>query len=75
MSYRKEIKLKIKNSKILEFKNFLIKKNFYREYPERFVKSVYFDNKKFDMFKDSLEGLVPRKKIRLRSYNSNKNFF
>ena len=62
MSFRKEIKLKIKNSKILEFKNFLIEKKFSREHPERLVKSVYFDNRKFDMFKDSLEGSIPRKK-------------
>ena len=75
MSFRKEIKLKIVNSKIFEFKNYLMEKNFFTQYPDRLVTSIYFDNDKFDMYKDSIEGSIPRKKIRIRSYDSNKKFY
>ena len=37
---------------------------------DRIISSVYFDNKFFQMFKDSEEGCVPRKKIRLRKYSN-----
>ena len=38
-------------------------------YPTRLISSIYFDNKNYDSFIDSEEGLVPRKKVRLRTYN------
>ena len=75
MSFRKEIKLKIDTSKINDFRDYILKKNFIEEYPERLIESIYFDNFNYEMFKDSLEGTVPRKKIRLRSYNKKKNYF
>ncbi len=75
MSFRKEIKLKIDKSKINNFKNFIFEKNFTKQYPDRLIESIYFDNISYEMFKDSLEGTVPRKKIRLRSYNKKKDYF
>lgn len=75
MSFRKEIKLKIDTSKINDFKNYILEKNFIEEYPERLIESIYFDNLNYEMLKDSLEGSVPRKKIRIRSYNKKKNYF
>jgi len=38
-------------------------------FPERRVESVYFDTVDFEYFRDSEEGLLPRYKVRLRSYN------
>ena len=38
-----------------------------------FSSSIYFDNRTLDMFSDSEEGNLPRKKIRLRSYPPNSN--
>ena len=38
-------------------------------YPERNINSVYLDNRNFSMYNESLEGTVPRKKIRIRNYN------
>ena len=35
-------------------------------YPERNINSVYFDNDNLSMYHDSIEGSVPRKKIRIR---------
>ena len=66
MSFRFEEKciIDIKN------KNFLIKYlnefNLSRLYPTRIVSSIYFDNFNKEMFLHSEEGLVPRKKLRIR---------
>lgn len=40
----------------------------------RKVLSVYFDNVGTKMFSDSEEGLLPRKKVRIRWYDNNKKF-
>ena len=55
------------------FNNFLVKKflklnSAKKLYNPRIVKSLYFDNNSLDMFHNSEEGIVPRKKIRIRSY-------
>ena len=42
-------------------------------YPERIICSTYFDTIDLKMYKDTHEGIVPRKKIRIRTYNS-RNF-
>ena len=70
MSFRVEEKILVN-----ENNNFLVKKflklNFLKKlYNPRVVKSLYFDNDSFDMFQHSEEGIVPRKKIRIRTYGS-----
>ena len=40
--------------------------------PKRKIESIYFDNKIKTSFKDSEEGVVPRKKIRIRNYPATK---
>ena len=42
-------------------------------YPKRFINSVYFDNQSLTAYNDSIEGLTPRKKIRVRSYPDSHN--
>ena len=37
-------------------------------YPERIICSRYFDNQKKEIYFDTVEGIVPRKKIRIRNY-------
>ena len=70
MSFRIEEKLYIKIEHLIDFKIFL-KKNYSKKlFHERIIKSLYFDNINFDMYNDSIEGLVPRKKIRIRQYLS-----
>ena len=68
MSYRIEKKLFIQKGNFFEFKKKLIKKGAKKIYKDRKISSLYFDNYKKDMFYDSLEGLTPRKKIRVRNY-------
>ena len=68
MSYRIEEKLSIDNNNILEFKKYLSSKSVKQIYKPRKIESLYFENNKRDMYYDSLEGLTPRKKIRIRNY-------
>ena len=68
MSFRKEEKLFIKSEHILDFKKFLEDHSVKNLYKPRKIKSLYFDNLNFEMFNDSIEGVVPRKKIRVREY-------
>ena len=53
---------------MLEFKEFLKKKKIKNIYHPRLIESLYFDNNSFQMSNDSEEGIVPRKKIRIRKY-------
>jgi hypothetical protein len=68
MSFRKEEKLNIHKSQLLNLLNWIYKNDGYKLYDTRIVSSTYFDNDDMQMFKDSEEGSVPRKKIRIRSY-------
>ena len=68
MSFRIEEKLFITNESLLDFKSFLNKQHAKTLYDSRVVQSLYFENLNYDIFKDSLEGIVPRKKIRIRNY-------
>ncbi len=68
MSFRKEEKLNIHESQLLNLLNWIYKNDGYKLYDTRIVSSTYFDNDDMQMFKDSEEGSVPRKKIRIRSY-------
>ena len=67
MSFRIEDKLYIKSENLIDFKNFL-KINFCKSlYKPRIIESLYFDNHKLQTYNDSIEGMVPRKKIRIRN--------
>ena len=65
---RIEYKIDIDASKKITFLNFLKKNKAKTLYKKRLVNSIYFDNDDFEMYFDSVEGLSPRKKIRLRYY-------
>lgn len=70
MSFRNELKSILSYSKKNIFDNWL-KKNFAKKiYPERKINSIYLDNSKLSMYFDSVEGVLPRKKIRIRTYNN-----
>ena len=73
MSFRVEEKLLIDKLQIFEFKDFLFSRKARILYPKRIIKSLYFDNSSGDMYRDSIEGSTPRKKIRVRNYPNNKN--
>ena len=77
MSFRIEEKLLINFNQVFDLKKWLSDKRYYKLYPDRKIKSLYFDNLSFEMYNDSIEGVVPRKKIRIREYpgeNDNKYY-
>jgi len=68
----KKFIIKKTSKKVIE-KN--IKKLGFKEiYEPRLVSSLYYDTLNFNCYKDSEEGIVPRKKYRVRNYNSDKNY-
>lgn len=69
MSFRKELKSILTYSKKNLLQKWIFENNGEILYPERNINSVYYDNKNLSMYHDSVEGLVPRKKIRVRNYN------
>ncbi len=69
MSFRKEEKLNFAKSQLLNLYSWISKNEGIKIYDDRLVSSTYFDNETMQMFKDSEEGTVPRKKIRIRSYD------
>jgi len=70
MCFRNEIKLKTSNSMEHRFIKWLNNNNGKKIHPNREVTSIYFDTDNLNSFNDSIEGTVPRKKIRLRTYNN-----
>ena len=72
--FRIENKYKIELNKLDELYKFLNDNNAEVLFPRRFIKSIYFDNNSYSSYFNSLEGIVPRKKIRLRSYLNLENF-
>ena len=63
MSFRIEEKLFIKKENLIEFLEFFNKKSAKQVYEPRNIQSLYFDNINFQTYSDSIEGLVPRKKL------------
>ncbi|MDC1158914.1 VTC domain-containing protein [Pelagibacteraceae bacterium] len=70
MSFRREIKATLSKSKLFQLINWIYDQKGEILYPERTINSVYFDNLNLNMYHQSVEGVLPRKKIRLRTYNS-----
>lgn len=74
MSFRKELKSIVFENKINKLIKWINENNGKVLYPERNINSVYLDNRNLSMYNDSLEGTVPRKKIRIRNYNNDLAF-
>lgn len=70
MKPRIEQKLEFNKGDYLSFLRWLKKKEAKILYPERIICSRYFDTLDLRMYYHTLEGIVPRKKIRIRTYNS-----
>ena len=68
MSFRLEDKIKLHVGELTRLKNLIVENNGKKLFPNRSIESIYFDNKFFDMYNDSEEGVLPRKKVRVRNY-------
>lgn len=71
MSFRKEIKYKLTLSDQKILKKELIIKGMKLLFAKRKINSLYFDTDNLDFYKNSEEGVLPRKKIRIRWYGDN----
>ena len=72
-TYRYERKFILpKNYSVDSIESVLIKSrfSFTKQHEDRYVNSIYFDNKYLDSVKENLDGVVSKKKIRLRWYGS-----
>ena len=74
MSFRKEKKFRTTNFDLNRLKQNLFFRGMQPLHPKRKISSVYFDNTRKQMFLDSEEGVLPRKKIRVRWYDDDKKF-
>ncbi|MEY4307896.1 MAG: hypothetical protein RL422_99 [Bacteroidota bacterium] len=68
-NYRKEIKFELPKYNLDRIYNDCLEVGFIREFPNRKVESIYFDDIFNTFLEDSINGLLERKKIRLRRYN------
>jgi len=71
MSFRKEQKYKLTYSDQKILKKIFFKRGMKLLYPQRSINSIYFDTSNLDFFSNSEEGVLPRKKIRVRWYDDN----
>ena len=74
MSYRKEKKYRVTRSEFHELKNLWLNNGMMPLHSSRQVSSIYFDNNDYMMYHDSEEGILPRKKVRIRWYDDNLEF-
>ena len=74
MSFRKEKKFRVTVNEFHKFQNFLQRKGMQVLFRPRVVSSIYLDTADMNMFHDSEEGVIPRKKVRIRWYDKNKKF-
>jgi len=74
MSFRKEKKFRLTLSDMQLLKSNFLSQGMNELYPMRKVNSCYFDTNEIEMFHDSDQGVLPRKKIRIRNYNDEKIF-
>ena len=70
MNQRIEQKFEINSSEYITFLKWLNFKNAKIIFPERIICSRYLDTNDYKMFFDTCEGILPRKKVRIRSYGS-----
>ena len=75
MSFRIEEKIPVSFSEGSELIQRLRGKGLANLFPKRKVVSDYFDNQKYDLYRDSEEGFLPRKKVRIRHYANSGNKF
>ena len=67
MTFRKEEKIIISDTEISSLKNLIEKKGFKILHPKRKIESIYFENIDLRCFYESEEGILPRKKFRIRN--------
>ncbi len=68
---RFEKKFRIPLSELPLIKCFFSSINFYEHYKSRYISSIYYDTVDFNLYKDSVNGIANRRKLRARFYDDN----
>ena len=68
---RHEIKYRDSIGNLLTFEKFLILNGFRKHFPCREICSLYFETNNLLFYINAEEGITPRKKVRIRTYNAN----
>ena len=74
MSFRKEKKIRVTVNEFFKLQSLLQQKGMKELFKPRVISSIYLDTVDMNMFHDSEEGVLPRKKVRIRWYNEDKKF-
>ena len=74
MSFRKEKKIRVTVNEFFKLKSLLQQKGMKALFKPRVISSIYLDTVDMNMFHDSEEGVLPRKKVRIRWYDEDKKF-
>jgi SPX domain protein involved in polyphosphate accumulation len=74
VSFRKEKKFRVTVNDFYNFQDQLHRLGMETLFEPRYINSVYFDTINLNMFHDSEEGVLPRKKVRIRWYGDSKVF-
>ncbi len=74
MSFRKEKKIRVTVNEFFKLQSLLQQKGMKSLFKPRVISSIYLDTVDMNMFHDSEEGVLPRKKVRIRWYNEDKKF-
>lgn len=69
MSFRKEKKFRLSNFEYNDLKIKLLRRGMKPLYAKRKINSLYYDTESYSMYHDSEEGLLPRRKVRIRWYD------
>lgn len=68
MSFRIEQKLQVVQSQMPIVLDWIFSNGAQPLFPRRRINSIYFDTSSLEMYQDSNEGSLPRKKVRIRCY-------
>jgi len=74
LSFRKEKKIRVTVNEFFKLQSLLQQKGMKELFKPRVISSIYLDTVDMNMFHDSEEGVLPRKKVRIRWYNEDKKF-
>ena len=69
LSFRIEEKIVVTTNELFGVRERLGREGMTELFPARVIRSVYFDSRTNGMFVDSEEGSLPRKKLRIRTYD------
>ena len=68
MSFRIEEKIPVTPSQTISALSAIVAKGAKPLFPDRLISSCYFDTRNYTLFNESEEGVLPRRKVRLRHY-------